>query len=141
MHGRPSPAVIADRIAALSDRMRSVYVDEADALYLIGVYASQPQAVIYCDPPYPTASPGKYDARIDHEAFQAAVSGAEAAVMVSGVAADCPVLDADPRWRAVTIPAGGRGFTPAGQRSAVREETLWVNYPISGQLQLLAERP
>ena len=123
-------ADMIDRIPALANRMSGVEITEGDA---VGVIASldDPAALIYADPPYPSAFEPLYTAAVDQEALDAALLASRCRVAVSGYASERPALAG---WRRFETPAQVTlNSTSRWQRSV---ECLWANYDPPGQLEM-----
>lgn len=112
-------------IGRLAERMAGVQVVNGDGTALIEKLADNPKALIYCDPPYPSAEPGLYGPHtVDRDRMAAAVLRCEGRVAVSGDPEDWPQLT-DAGWRMDTLPVSGK---PGGGGSArQRTEALWLN--------------
>ena len=115
---------IAEKVTALSDRLRHVQLEHCDAVDLIR-RCDRPGAVIYCDPPYRTVG-DYYEATVDHDDLEHALAAVEhASVAVSGYPGDRHFLE-EHGWRRseLTVQSSGGGLDAAARRT----ECLWTNY-------------
>ena len=82
----------SDKIPVLADRMRNVILENRDAVDVIDmVSAKEPDALLYCDPPYAKSGGDMYDvpfAESDLEQVLLTASERGNLVMVSGYAGD-----------------------------------------------------
>lgn len=141
--GASRPNTNAARVARLhevAERLRTVMIDNRDAIEAIGLYAAGPDAVVYADPPYldqTRAGAGGYahDAPDEehHRRLAEALHATPAAVVLSGYPS--PLYDdLYDGWHRVEIETAHRGGLSA--RSA-RTEVLWCNRrPVDGRLPL-----
>jgi len=128
-----------ERMAAVAERLHAVSLESMPALDLIGKYGSDPNVLLYVDPPYlGTTRDHRNNYRHemkgddDHRALAAAVHAARAAVVVSGYPSDLYDRELYPGWDRVTLAAF------ANNSSAVRERTevLWSNRPLGDEVAL-----
>ncbi len=120
-----------DRLHAVADRLQGVYIENIDALEVMGKFDS-PETVHYVDPPYMLEARTK-DGRYDHE-YTASdhgkllwfLSQLKGKVMLSGyrTAEYAKVLK---DWSLVSC------ATRASQ-NAPREECLWLNFELEQKL-------
>lgn len=110
---------LPERLLATAARLRDVVLEDVDALDLLAEWAPQADVAVYLDPPYVHTS--GYAHQFDHHAAAELLSGARAAVAVSGYRT-CPwdALGWDRLEQTVTL-AGG-------VKRAPRTECLWVNF-------------
>lgn len=133
---------LPDKILAVVDRLSGVALECADALTILPRY-DQPDAVIYCDPPYaPSArlEPGKGYRHDADETFwtrliEALLSLEQAAVILSGY--PCPEVE-DLGWRSLKLRHKRSVQARAGGKLSDAPETVWLNdrVPEIGQLEL-----
>lgn len=123
-------ATYPDQIAAFTERLRAVLVENKDAMDLIPIHDS-PETLFYVDPPYPrsTRSSISHEAEKaqyvnemsdnDHCALAEVLRLLEGAVVISGY--PCPLYDEDlyPDWRREEKGA----LADCGQH---RTEVLWI---------------
>ena len=109
------------RFDALADRMRLVQITCRPAIDVLREYAETESAVIYVDPPYPSADTSAYaHGEIDVDALTAALWDCRGFVAVSGCGNEWDHLGWERYSRsAVRLDVGG-GASP-------RVENLWVN--------------
>ena len=111
----------AGDIVRLAKRMRDVQLENSDALGLLERTADGDYAVIYCDPPYPTANTGPYAwGNIDFDRLADLLRSQKGAVAVSGYPGEWDCLG----WAADRKPALRRQFSGVGES---RTEALWRN--------------
>ena len=111
------------RVPALAKRMAGVEITSLDADEVIAGI-DNPAAVVYADPPYPSAHQSYYLPGIDHAALEEALLASPARVAVSGYAGERPALDG---WRAATLTV--QVNLKDQNRSQRATECLWMNYP------------
>ena len=108
-------------IAALSERMRNVQLENSNALDLLERTADCDYAAIYCDPPYPTANTDGYAiGDLDFDRLADLLRSQKGAVAVSGYPGEWDCLG----WAAEQKPALRRQFSGVGEP---RTEVLWRN--------------
>ena len=119
----PSPATIDHRVVSLATRLREVQFENIDAVKLLVRIARHDNAVIYCDPPYKTATTKHYrESDFDKNAMVDALREQSGRVAVSGYNDEWDVLG----WRCESR------VSMRVQINGVREdriEKLWMNYP------------
>ena len=116
------PRVRAWDIAALADRLRYVQLECVDACDLLERVRDCDYAVIYADPPYPTANTSPYHIDTLNIGRCAELLAAQrGAVAVSGYGDEWDVLG----WRRVERPGLSRAHT--GGLATDRMEVLWLN--------------
>ena len=122
------------RIAALSDRLRLVEVENDDALTLIAKHGGISGLVWYVDPPY-SSSHGDYyavqhgqdgDAERHLSELDDLLLKTAGKVCVSGYEGEHPKLEAS-GW----LKASTGSWTTVGPRHSPRDECLWMNYEAS----------
>ena len=125
-----------DKISAIAARMRNVQIENRTAEELLKRTASVSEAVIYVDPPYPTAS--DFYGRIDTDLLADLLLAQEGLVAVSGYGEEWDGLG----WHRHECPSVHGGRKTARIWSAdQRREILWTNYDpaehITGQQALM----
>lgn len=129
-----------ERVLGAFERLRGVHLEALPALQLIDRYAAEPDAVIYLDPPYlsATRSPGIYALEMgteeQHRELAAAIDDVAAHVLISGY--HHPLYDElYGAWDRAEIAAlsNHNGLPGADPR---RTEVLWSNRPIAHQQRL-----
>ena len=137
---RKRPESRRKQFRQLADRLRDVQIENRCVLHLLQRTADIERAVIYCDPPYPSATTTPYaHAEIDLPAMREALLAQKGQVAVSGYGDEWDCLG----WRKVVksyrfcgVNVGG-GAVPGG-----RTECLWVNFdpPEAPQMSLFPEQ-
>ena len=130
-----------DRMAAVTERLRSVSLECRPALDLIERYGRSPDVLLYVDPPYlgtTRASRGyrlEMPGQAEHLELSSVLHDCEAAVVLSGYP-DQLYDSLYEGWERVEMSAStGQGGTWAN-----RTEVLWVNRPLGGQQALWADQ-
>jgi len=114
-----------EEIYPLAKRLRNVLIENRDALDVIKRVGDEPGAVIYCDPPYPTAHTLQYKHReIDVDLFVSVLRGVKARVAISGYGNEWDALGWDRHEKAASASIIKGREVSAGART----EVLWVNY-------------
>ena len=113
----------SERVALLAERMWNVQLEHCDAVDLLGRTAGLGHAVIYVDPPYPTAKTPLYAEQVDFESLGAALQAQRGRVAVSGYGDEWDHLG----WRRASRQIKIR--VPKVVASQARVEVLWMNYP------------
>lgn len=136
----PSGRQVADRLAAVAQRISGVLFHTWDAIDAIGRYADHPEAVIYCDPPYPGSDISTYSPearKLRPEALIEALRDVRGRCAISGYGDAWDALG----WRRVEMPTNITVAPTSQVRDAARPETLWCNYDAisagQGQLDLI----
>lgn len=124
-HPQQNPA---RRVLLLADRVRNVMLENRPGEELVEAWAPRPQAVIYCDPPYPSAAAVYSHTAVDADRMLDAFRGAQAKIAVSGYPADPWTALEDHGWRRFTMCT----VSKMGDRRG-RREVLWANYDPPGQ--------
>lgn len=114
-----------DSLQAVTSRLRGVVIENRPALQIIEQYDS-PEALIYCDPPYPrstrTTNHASYRHEMtdaEHELLAESLSAATGMVIVSGYS--CEMYDrAFSGWARVSMATRAACASP-------RQECLWLN--------------
>ena len=108
------------QLRALSDRLRGVLLEREDATVVLERFASNSRTVVYCDPPYPTATREYTHPDVDTERLTAALLAQSGKVLISGYASEWDHLS----WEKRSHPTRS---TVSGD-SASRSEVAWTNY-------------
>lgn len=129
--GRPALDTFVARIPAAAERLRSVSIENRNALDLIRDYGAHPTVCLYLDPPYLGSTRNdrtRYGIELldddEHVAFADALNECKASVVLSGY--DSPLYaDLFDGWHRVDM----RGATTLSGATD-RVEVLWSNRPI-----------
>ena len=119
--GNPFRLWLADDFAALARRMAKVQIDCVDAVELLRRVAEYEEAVVYCDPPYHTATCAYAHNDVDVKALTDALLAQKGAAAVSGYGEEWAHLG----WRV----AEKKTVAWSGTKHGERVERLWMNYP------------
>ena len=111
----------SSRVAALAKRLWSVQLECRDAVELLWDVAQQDRAVVYVDPPYPTADTSAYRLSATPEGLAEALQAQRGAVAVSGYGDEWDCLG----WRRLEKGAIRRQI---GGNADQRTEVLWCNF-------------
>ena len=138
--GRRSPESRRRQFRRLADRLRDVQIESRDALQILKRTADIERAVIYCDPPYPSANTTPYAyAEIDLPAMREALLAQKGRVAISGYGAEWDSLG----WRKLERSYKYCGANVGGGPGpGARMECLWVNFdpPEAPQMSLFPEQ-
>lgn len=116
------------RFDALADRMRLVQITCRPAIDVLREFADVDNAVLYVDPPYPSADTSPYaHAAIDVDALSRALTAQRGFVAVSGYGSEWAHLGWERYTRAALRFNVGAGSAP-------RVENLWINRKPSNRL-------
>lgn len=112
-------------IAELAERIRNVQIENRDALKVLERSCIEPEAVIYCDPPYSTADTTSYrERKADWARMAAILKESKARVAVSGYRDEWDNLGWMKRQKTVNLSyIHGKEV-----RHHERTECLWMNY-------------
>ena len=111
----------AAEISRLAERMRNVQLENVDALDLLERTAGCDYAVIYCDPPYPTANTTPYAmGGLDFDRLGELLQAQLGAVAISGYAGEWDCLGWAAERKQALRPQIAGGGEP-------RTEVLWRN--------------
>lgn len=116
-------------IEALHARIADVALEHRDAVDMLERWCRETDAVIYFDPPYPSAYTEPYASTVVVDAATEVLAGAKALVAVSGYSNEWNALG----WRRIERPV----YTPVGHSTEQggvgsglkRVEVLWTNFP------------
>jgi len=120
-----------DRLAPAAERLAEVSLECMPALDLIAKYGTEPDVLLYVDPPYLGSTrskswdgyPHEMRGEADHVDLAAALHAARAAVVVSGYPSDLYDRELYAGWDRHTMAAS----TGQGDTWANRTEVLWSN--------------
>ena len=117
-------------IRPLADRLRDVQLENKDALDILERTAVRPDAVVYCDPPYPSsASSEGYAHTVDYDGLRERLLAQKGRVAISGQGDEWDELGWEKRTRTVQSPLRSDGVLKE------RLEAIWMNYvPSQGRL-------
>jgi DNA adenine methylase len=128
-----------DRLAAVAERLHAVSLECLPALDLIAKYGTQPDVLLYVDPPYLGSTRGgssryRHEMADDdgHRQLSAALTDCRAAVVLSGYDSAL-YAELYGGWHR----AERRTMTGNAQGAKGRTEVLWSNRPLGGQQQAL----
>ena len=118
--------VFAQKLDALRQRMMHVQIEHIDAIKLLERTARVPNALIYCDPPYPTADTSPYQTnQLDIDQLSTALKAQRGKVAISGYRDEWDHLG----WEKHTLEVPFTVVDTAnGITSQQKTECLWVNY-------------
>ena len=122
-----------EQAVAVIDRLRGVVIENRNYAVLIP-QLDQPDALFYCDPPYPSSTRDKgSDYRHEmtddeHRALARVLHDVRGMVVLSGYACELYDRDLFAGWQRVERPALADGARP-------RTEVLWLNAACSGALE------
>ncbi|MCY4559000.1 MAG: DNA adenine methylase [Chloroflexi bacterium] len=115
---------------SLIDRIKDVQFDCRDAADVLKRTALEPNIIVYCDPPYPSADQSLYlHQDIDQPAISELLRQQQGLVAISGQEGDA-WGDLLPDWH-TSVKDGVARLTPTGDGSHYRHqrtEMLWTNY-------------
>ena len=123
------------KITALAIRMSGVQLECRPAVEILDRLANESHAIIYCDPPYPTAASEFYgNAALDVDELAEVLSRQKGRVAVSGFGEEWDMLG----WERHECRGTSCG-TPSNdpKLATVRVEVLWTNYPATAQGRLM----
>ena len=113
-----------DRVRTIAARFSTVQLENKDGLDLLEWLADTPHAVIYCDPPYRSATVDKYRyAEVDIPRMGGVLRAQKGRVAVSGYGQEWNHLGWMRHVRESSIATAG-----ANQVNEPRTEILWTNY-------------
>ena len=110
-------------IGRLKDRLQGVVVEHLEAVELLRRSAKHEDAVIYCDPPYPTATKSRLYRHndIDRDGMSTMLLRQKGEVMISGYGEEWDHLG----WNRLEIDAFS-SMSPDGDHNRI--EVVWMNY-------------
>ena len=122
------------KLTALAYRIRQVQLDCQPAEKLLERLAKEKDTVIYCDPPYPSATEFYGNAELDVELIAELLTDQQGRVAVSGYGDEWDLLG----WEKHECRGTSCG-SPSNKPSEaqVRREILWTNYPATTQGKLI----
>lgn len=113
------------KLSALAVRLKTVTLECRNAVEILDRVKNEPQCVIYCDPPYPTACDIYGNAELDVEATTELLLQQKGRVAVSGYDDEWSHLD----WQMHECDGlGGGVLGPPDTIINRRHERLWTNY-------------
>ena len=123
------------KIQALAERIKGVQLECRPAVEILDRLASEAHAIIYCDPPYPTAASEFYgNAALDVDELAEVLLRQKGRVAISGYGEEWNMLGWE-RHECRGTSCGTPSNDPAS--ATVRVEVLWTNYPATRQERLL----
>ena len=141
---RAAKHAIDDDLLITAERLRTVYVENDEALAVISRWDAA-TTVFYCDPPYHplTRADGGYVHEMDHQAHQELVDvllGIQGMAALSGYQNDCYEALEDAGWQRQDFDAvcgAGRTRQPRADGKEVdpaRMESIWINLALQKRL-------
>ncbi len=126
---RAGPLPTEHDVRALAARLKHAELECMDGVDLIETYCGDdPQAVIYCDPPYPTTTTSrKYKAPLDYQRLSAVLTGLPGRVLISGYGSEWDHLGWDRHEKKVWSSVGAN----AAELDTHRVEVAWANFPVA----------
>ncbi|CBG73094.1 prophage DNA modification methylase [Streptomyces scabiei 87.22] len=129
------------RLAAAAERLHTVSLECLPALTLIGKYGSQPDVLLYADPPYLGTTRGwgrnyRHELKTEgeHRELADALADCAATVVLSGY--NSPLYDElYTDWHRYEQPT----MTGNAKGDRARTEVLWSNRPLSAQADLFTQ--
>lgn len=119
---------IAARLAETASRIGNIQLFNTDAIKLLKRLADRPDATIYCDPPYYSASIKEYtDSIADVDSFKDVLTQMKGKVAISGYPGEYDDLG----WETHTLERKCR----VASKSVNVQETVWTNYILDSNLQ------
>ena len=118
-------SVYADRLEALRARLEQVYFVNRDAIEVLNKLKDVRDAVIYCDPPYPTAREFYGNAALDVGALSEVLMMQRGRVLVSGINDEWEHLVG---WERHVCPSSNNGSPGPGAGESF--EVVWANYDV-----------
>lgn len=139
-HGMPDYiAGYVDRMAPAAERLQHVSLECQPALDVVAKYGTEPDVLLYVDPPYLGSTRANDNAyrhemrsEADHRELAEALHAAQAAVVISGYPSDLYDRELYPGWDRHTFRSG----TGQGDGLGNRTEVIWSNRPLGTQLTL-----
>ena len=118
-------SVYADRLEALRARLEQVYFVNRDAIEVLNKLKDVRDAVIYCDPPYPTAREFYGNAALDVAALEEVLQMQRGRVLISGINDEWDHLVG---WERHVCPSSNNGSPGPGAGESF--EVVWANYNV-----------
>lgn len=115
----------------LAERLRGVQILNRDAVGLLERLAPERDAIIYVDPPYPSADTKPYARLPDYDGLRSALRAQQGRVAVSGYGAEWDCLGWPERREFSTQFVSMRGDAPER-----RTEVVWLNFRPEGENRL-----
>ena len=122
------------KLSALAVRIKTVQLECRPAIDILERQVKNPLAVIYCDPPYPSATEFYGNRGLDVEELADMLAEQHGRVAISGFGDEWDMLG----WEKHECPGTSCG-SPSNNRSeaTTRREVLWTNYPATRQERLM----
>ena len=122
----------AERLLVVVNRISRVQLECKDAVDLLWDIAEKEYAIVYCDPPYLSASSRNkyaYADTVSFAAYEEALIAQKGRVAISGYADDWDKLSWNRVEKSVSVSANAQGRR-AGKPSIRATEVLWTNYDV-----------
>jgi len=114
-----------DEIFPLAERLKRVQIENRDALEVLERVCGESVAVVYCDPPYPTADTTPYrERKFDIKRMIDILQQAKARVTISGYGKEWDALGWERHEQSINTAL----IHHRDVRKAERVEVLWTNY-------------
>lgn len=120
----PYPDYLAAKVLRLRDRLANVKIFNQPAAKFLTRLANEPEAVIYCDPPYYTARDDYKERGYNVDELTEALLAQTGKVLISGYPGEWEHLN----WQHLDH---HRITTTARDRQVPRTERIWANYPLT----------
>lgn len=121
------------KIMALAERMKPVQLECRPAEEILERLVDNPHAVIYCDPPYPSATEFYGNTDLNVPLLTELLAAQKGKVAISGYGDEWNELG----WERHECPGLSGGTPSATEGAVVRREILWTNYEAQRQERLL----
>lgn len=116
------------RLRRTANRIRDVQIENRDAVEVLDRVSSVSSAVVYCDPPYPTAAQNLYQVTtVNLDDLAEVLKAQSGSVAISGYGSEWNHLG----WYRSTFRTLRQDVAIA--QAAERVEVLWTNYEPAGQ--------
>ena len=126
-----SGAATVERLERVAERIRDVQIENRDAVELLDRVRGYENAVVYVDPPYPSAAQNLYqNTRFDRWALTEVLSEQLGRVAISGYGDEWDRLDWERSSKVV------QRMTPGTGAGEDRVEVLWTNFDPAQQLEI-----
>ena len=116
----------SERVERLAERIWKVQLECKPAPRLLAMLTDLPEAVIYCDPPYPTSDIEPYGVTTDYAELTEALLSQTGSVAVSGYGDEWQHLGWQRHEKESWTTRWGEHAGPAQART----EVLWTNYEV-----------